>query len=379
MKLEIPFALIGLIFSLPSTIVFSQTGENTETTHKPPLQIAVMPFCNESNIKDTTFRFDPNKIYNRSINALRTLGDCHIPLAVVSKNRASRILLSHSGDSLGVAEEAYCDRYLSEAACKEFEADILVLGEYIINPDQSVEVYYSFENCDGIYHRDIDYLTAQPITGTLDYPEQLYVKIAGAIAKDIEAYAGCQQKLDVNSILAEGNSFYQQGDSLQTAYLMAIQKFNMILQVDPGHQKALYHLGLSHLAIDQFSEAKVYFERAADYEDARDYITYCSMNSHPANWYDTHFRRKGWWNELSDAWKSIFLKHVFKLSPNQEPSDEQLKKLFSLNVLSFENIRLPDISGIEALTNLTQLTLSKTRLSSLNGIEKVAKTGTVVL
>ena len=375
MKLEISFAFIGLLFSLPYTPVLAQSQTITQSPKNTPVRVAIMPFCNESNVTDSTFQFDPKKIYNQTLGAIRTLGKCQKPLALVSKNRAAQAILMHSTEMETSPGDAFCDHYLTDVVCKEFGADILVLGEYIINPDSSVDVYYSFENCEGIYNSDVSYQTPQPIQGSLHKSAQLYQEVAQAIRKDLEVFSECKESIDLNTLLAEGLEWYRKGDSVGTAYLAAIQRFNLIVQYDPFHQQALYHLGLSYFSIDQLIEAQSYFERVVAYEDAQEYLTFCALGTKPATWYSTHSRRMQWWESLSDAWKGIFQNHILKTKGGRLPSEVQLEDLFARSLLTIENVRLPDLSGIEALTNLTQLRLSRTRLKSLKGIEKLQRLG----
>ena len=79
-----------------------------------------------------------------------------------------------------------------------------------------------------------------------------------------------------------------------------------------------------------------------------------------------------WWNNLTPAWKKIFLEAEFK-GKDVEPTDEQLEAMVSNlpNVNCASNKEITDLKPLARLRNLKKLDCSSTNIKSLEGIESI--------
>jgi len=160
--------------------------ENGLVENADPVRIALMPFCDESTGLTQVPRPDAQKMYNYTNSALKELYECSQKTEWVSKNRMGKTIASYISDvgNKSSSETSSCNYSLTESVCQNINADIIVLGEYLLGSSNSVEVYYSFENCEGIYTSGIKYLTNQPIIGSTEDLPGLYAKVSQAIQQD---------------------------------------------------------------------------------------------------------------------------------------------------------------------------------------------------
>lgn len=356
------------------------TATNLEAP-KTPVRIAVMPFCDESTDVNPPSRPDAQKLYNYTISALKVMDQCSKPVEWISKNKTGKMIASYISQVEDRSQlSSSCDYYLTESVCQDINADIIVLGEYLVDADNSIEVYYSFENCEGIYTSGIKYLTNQPIKGSTDDLPALYEKVSRAIQGDLQSFLSCKTqktRVELNSRLEDGIALYQSGESSMLNYLKAIKVFEELITSKHSVQEASYHLGLVYFTLEEYEKADSLFSLIGDFEQAKAYKQFCQLKSRPAFWYNSPDKKRVWWNELNNQWKTALSTQVLNISNGTQPSDHQLDSLFSMTSLNIKGIFLPDLVPIQALSNLTQLSCEKTELQNLNGIDKLINLGQI--
>lgn len=365
---------------LSFSTVFAQEKESLKDA--APVRIALMPFCDESSGLTQVPRPDAQKMYNHTISALKELYECSQNTEWISKNRMGKTIASYISDvgNKSSTETSSCNYSLTESVCQNINADIIVLGEYLVGSSNSVEVYYSFENCEGIYTSGIKYLTSQPIIGTTEDLPTLYAKVSQAIQHDLRSFLGCKagmSQAELNEKIEKGKSLYRSGESSVLNYLKAIEIFEELINTDHKVPEAIYHLGLAYFSLGEYPKADSFFAQIPEYREASIYKQYCSLKSRPAIWYNNAMKKRVWWNELNNQWKTALSTQTFQLLATEIPSDQDLDSLFNMTSLSIEGVFLPDLVPIQALSNLTQLSCSKTELQNLNGIETLINLGQI--
>lgn len=363
------------------TAATPQYTKAQETEIPPPknknYRIAIMPFCDVST--DTTIKTRPEiqRLYNHILASARNLQGCKTQVDWVSKNRASKAITDFTG-----ALDNFCDSYVTDSICKNFEADMLIAGEFVINTDSTVEVYYSVEDCEGIYTQNYTYLTEQPIRTTLKNLSLLYQTVANGIYNDLENFLKCKEEnveLDTTNMYAEAFKLFQLGEASMVNYARAIDAFQKLLVHNPKHLQARYYMGLAHFTLNEYEAAENCFKLVPDIKDAKVYYTYSQMKSKPACWYNNNKRRQEWWTNLHPEWKTVFNEEILGNNASDTPTEAQLEELFKKTELKFENVKLPNLSGLEGLSALTQLSCNRTKLESLEGIEKLQNIGQLSL
>ena len=264
--------------------------DSTLLENKPdPIRIAMMPFCNESPSLAVLIPPDRQKMYNYAMFRLKGLSDCTQAVEWVSKNKTGKTIASYISQTENKNQiTSSCDNDLTSSVCEEINADIIILGEYIVGQDKSVEVYYSYQKCEGIYASEIDYLTEQPIIGTTDDLTEIYRQVGDAIKQDLQQFLDCEsgnKQLDEEISLQEGKVLYESGDKSPLNYLKAIDFFES-KNTDHGSSPEIkYYIGLSYFAIGEYKKAEVFLSEIGDFEDAVEYLNYCKLESRPAIWY----------------------------------------------------------------------------------------------
>ncbi|MEM8889822.1 MAG: hypothetical protein AAGD28_17740 [Bacteroidota bacterium] len=362
---------------------YSQTIATQTDRGADPLRITVLPFCEELSSQDNQSDLNSYEMYDAIMASIRVFYDCADPLEWVSKNGMGNSVstsLQKSRDQVGV--NTSCEQEVAINICESINTDLMVRGEYLISDDKSVEVYYSYENCKGIYSSQIEYLSSQPIVGSMDDLPQLYQSVGAAIQKDLQKFLGCKTgmtTIELSNNMQEAKEFFHKGDESMLNYLKSIELFEKIEASQHELPDAKYHLGLAYFSLGEYEKAKDYFEALGDFEDAAEYKTYCGLQSKPAIWYNNPERRRMWWNDINSEWKKAICTQVFQISANEMPPDQKLDSLFNMSSLQIERVPLPDMKGIQALTQLTQLSFFKTELRSLEGIESLINLGQISL
>ncbi|MCB0843438.1 MAG: hypothetical protein KDE26_09315 [Bacteroidetes bacterium] len=351
------------------------------------VRIAIMPFCNESPPNTTHVKPDGQKLYNYTISKLKTINNCQKPVEWISKYRTGKTIASYISKVDDDSEvTSSCNYYLTNSVCEEISADIIVVGEYIVGADKTVEVYYSYENCEGIYTSEIKYLTSQPIVGNVDDMSGLYDIVGLAIKRDLENFLSCETnnvipvsagkiKRETPASLIEAKALYETGDNSTLNYLKSIELLEALAKVQPENQEVEYYLGLTYFAIEEYEKAAPHFQKIPDFEAAKEYAQFCQLQSRPAIWYNKPERRRAWWNNLNMQWKTAFNTQVLGMTAAATPTDEQLESIFAMTSLSLNDVFLPDLSGVKALTNLIQLSCEKNSLQNLEGVETLVNLG----
>lgn len=362
---------------------YSQTETDGAHRAADPLKITVLPFCEELSSQDTGTDLNSYEMYDAIMASIKVFYECADPLEWVSKNGMGNSIttsLLKSRDQEGI--NTSCEQLASLNVCENINTDLMVRGEYLISDDNSVEVYYSYENCKGIYSSQIEYLSSQPIVGSLDDLPQLYQLVGLAIQKDLQKFLDCKTgmtAIELSNNMREAKEFFHKGDESMLNYLKSIELFEKVEASQHDLPDAKYHLGLAYFSLGEYDKAKGYFEQLADFESAADYKTYCELQSKPAIWYNNPERRRMWWNDISSEWKKAISSQIFRLSATDVPPDQKLDSLFNMSSLQLERVPISDMTGIQALTNLTQISFFKTELRSLEGIESLINLGQISL
>ena len=367
------FLLQGYTPTHPEIPIFYHSQDSLS---EESLRIAVLPFCDESSSQYENHP-DINQLYNHILAGLRQLNGCKKNIEWVSKSRINQALVSSNKENENPNSPAvtFCETYGTDSICSQTATNILIMGEFIYDGKDEIAIYYSYENCKGLYESEISYLTEQPIIGSIKNPDQLYRTVAQAIEKDLEHFLECEQPISIEKIFNEGFVLFQRGDSLSTNYASAIQKFEEVLRIFPQHKDAAYYLAMSHFSLDQHTEAARWFSTIPQYKDASLYQTYSELGAKPASWYTTSIKRRKWWNKLDANWKKIFNISVLQLPENTTPSDGHLSTIFEATSVEIINQPLDNLEGLASLSNITQLTCNKNKLASLKGVENLKKLG----
>ena len=180
------FWLIGNPFNL-----LAQPANNDPIIEKQSIRIAVLPFCDESGSSNNFTKPNPQVLYNHIFGSLKELYACKKPVEWISKKLVGQSIGTYASNS----SVNSCEYVLTDSICKDVNADIMVMGEFIVNKDGSVDVYYSFENCEGVYASGIEYLTAQPLRLNTGNMESMYIGVAEAIQQDLDNFLGCEKAL----------------------------------------------------------------------------------------------------------------------------------------------------------------------------------------
>lgn len=340
------------------------------------INIAILPFLDESTAIHSD-KLNATQMYNHILGSVKQLNECREQIDWITKNQLSKSFLAFDGTEVPTSDLNSFSYDLLDSICLKLETDMMVLGEFLVDENDHVEVFYSYENCQGLYASEIKYLTPQPITGTIANINMLYQSVGQAIKKDIESYLNCTPQVDINEIFNSGYDQYLMGDSIPAAYLRAIDKFEEILVHDPTHEDAIYHLGLAYFSLDDYKEALRYFTKISDYKDIPEYISYCQLGARPAIWYNSRRKRRVWWEELSSSWKKTLNAAALEMNEDHIPADDELAGLFQKTSIIIVNRPLENLKGLSSLTNITQLTCNKNKLSSLDGVETLLKLGQI--
>lgn len=344
----------------------------------PPLEnirIAVLPFQDESTeIQNNTL--NSGQFFNHILSSVKQLNDCPQKIDLISKGQLMKsfAVLGQTVDAeTGPTSFSYD---MLDSICARVETDVMILGEFLVDEEGKVEVFYSYENCKGFYSSEIKYQTAQPIQGSMSDVNQLYSAVSQAIKHDIEVFLACEKQVDVEGLFQSGYERYVRGDSVPSAYARAIEFFNKILIHDPTHQEAIYYSGLAYFGLGEHNKAMTYFTQIPEYKDTPDYLVYCRLGSKPAFWYNTDRKRQGWWeDELSASWRETLNMAVLNKAKDHQPSVAELADIFNKTSIQIVDIPLDNLDGLSALTNITQLSCNKNKLSSLQGVEKLQSLG----
>ncbi|MDW3652509.1 MAG: tetratricopeptide repeat protein [Bacteroidia bacterium] len=362
---------------------YSQTEAAENNRAADPLKITVLPFCEELSSQDTGTDLNSFEMYDAIMASIKVFYDCADPLEWVSKNgmgnSVSTSLLKSRDNERG---NTSCEQDASINICESVNTDLMVRGEYLISDDKSVEVYYSYENCKGIYSSQIEYLSSQPIVGSLDDLPSLYNTVGQAIQKDLQKFLDCKSgmtTIELSNNMREAKEFFHQGDESVLNYLKSIELFEKVEASQHDLPDAKYHLGLAYFSLGEYEKAKNYFVQLEAYKDAEEYTLYCDLEAKPAIWYNNPQRRRMWWDNINSDWKKAICSQVFHLPVTEVPPDQKLDSLFNISSLQLERVPLADIKGIQALTKLTQLSFFKTELRTLDGIESLVNLGQISL
>ncbi|MCB0856330.1 MAG: CDC27 family protein, partial [Bacteroidetes bacterium] len=345
------YFLISFYWFLGTTVqMLAQANKADSMGETRPIRMAVMPFCNESGDPDAEIAPDPEELYQYILGTLKGLYACQKPVVWVTDTPNGQSVLENKLDSTG-----RCGVTPEGGICANIGADLLIKGEFITNEYGVAEIYYSFENCEGIYSARIEYLTSQPLRVNMNHKKQAYRMISEAIQKDLQHFLQCEKgvsPLDADSVVQEGISMYSGADTNALNYLRAIDLMEKVLKTQPDHPESLYYIGLAYFSLEEYERAFSCFQKAGDIYESNTYSQFCDLESKPALWYNSSLKRRKWWNQLRDDWKNVFRVKVWNMEGEKEPTDEQLSTLFSETSLSFDDYPLPDLSGLEVLTNL---------------------------
>lgn len=368
--------LLTLSFFLTAFIVVEPPNESLILQEsRESLRIAVLPFQDES-LTPSKDGLQTVQFFNHIMGAVKQLNACPQPLDWVSKSQLANSfqILGENGRASNISAS------LLDSLCQQLETDILIQGEFLVDEQGQVEVFYSYENCKGFYSSQIKYQSPQPIVGRLNEIDQLYAQVGQAIKKDMEVYLDCKALVDIEGLFQPGYEQYLQADSLPSHYLRAIDQFEKVLEQDPNHKDAIYYAGLSYFSLGEHKKASGYFAQIPEYKDIPKYQIYSKIGSRPAFWYNTHRKRKIWWEkELSPDWQETINVAVLKKSKDHQPTLEELEELFKKTSVRIVNYPLENLEGLAALTNITQLSCNKNKLTNLQGVEKLQNLGQINL
>jgi hypothetical protein len=174
--------------------------------------------------------------------------------------------------------------------------------------------------------------------------------------------------------LEDGKLAYEQGNFIQAA--------EMLLMVEPyqaEYAEAQFVLGKCVLIKNDFKKAKIFFNNAkvAGFNDPIlvDYLYQTEHNNKPADWYDTEYKRKQWWQSLTKEESLLIVQLMNNLGINggkftaaYEYRDQDVKKLMQTTVISLKDIRTHNLKTFSIFTHADILLIENCKLESGEGI-----------